>query len=84
MTYTLQQLAPGSYDLILDGVIVGSVVREISAQGTFKGWCAELLEDQPAATRPSPFACIEHRFPTLDAAAAWLGDALILSALEAN
>jgi hypothetical protein len=29
MAYRLHSLAPGSYDLALDGAIVGSVVREI-------------------------------------------------------
>ena len=28
MTYTLQRLAPGSFDLILDGKVVGSLVRD--------------------------------------------------------
>lgn len=31
MTYALYGLAPGSYDLVLDGRIVGSVVREVRA-----------------------------------------------------
>lgn len=73
MTYTLHQLAPGSYDLALDGVIVGGVVRETTAGGSSTGWCAELLQDLPAATRPHPFDCVEHRFPTLEATAEWLG-----------
>ena len=78
MTYTLHLLAPGSYDLALDGVIIGGVVRETTARGTLKGWCAELLEDLPAAKRPRPFDCVEHRFPSLEAATAWLGGAPIL------
>ncbi|MCJ2106770.1 phage tail length tape measure family protein [Methylobacterium sp. E-041] len=82
MTYTLHQLAAGSYDLALDGVIVGGVVRETTAGGVPTGWCAELLEDLPAGTRPRPFDCVEHRFPTLEAATAWLGGSPILSAFE--
>ncbi|MFK5599941.1 hypothetical protein ACFZ8E_23535 [Methylobacterium sp. HMF5984] len=82
MRYTLHQLAAGSYDLALDGVIVGGVVRETTAGGAPTGWCAELLEDLPAATRPRPFDCVEHRFPTLEAATAWLGGAPILSTFE--
>lgn len=81
MTYTLHHLAPGSYDLALDGVIMGGVVRETTARGTLTGWCAELLEDLPAATRPRPFDCVEHRFPSLEAATAWLGDAQISNSL---
>ena len=33
MTYTLHQLAAGSYDLALDGVIVGDVVRDVTPGG---------------------------------------------------
>lgn len=83
MTYTLHLLAPGSYDLALNGVIVGGVVRETMVGGGVTGWCAELLEDLPAATRPRPFDCVEHRFPTLEAAATWLGGAPILDGMEA-
>lgn len=82
MTYTLHHLAPGSYDRALDGVIVGGVVRETTAGVAPTGWCAELLQDQPAATRPRPFDCVEHRFPTMEAATVWLGGAPILKALE--
>ena len=78
MTYTLHHLAAGSYDLALDGALVGSVVREVTAGGNTTVWCAELFEDLPAATRPRPFDCIEHRFPTLEATTAWLGGAQIL------
>lgn len=39
MTYTLHDLEPGGYNLALDGVIVGSMARKISARGTIKGWC---------------------------------------------
>lgn len=83
MTYTLHHLASRSYDLALDGVIVGGVVRETTAGGAPTGWCAELLLDLPAATRPRPFDCVEHRFPTLEAAATWLGGAPILDGIEA-
>ncbi|TXN11353.1 hypothetical protein FV219_05440 [Methylobacterium sp. WL122] len=80
MTYTLHRLAAGSYDLVLDGVIVGSVVREISVDGGHRAWHVELLEDLPPDQRPSPFTEIEHAFPTLDAATAWLGGAIVLNA----
>lgn len=50
----MTDLAPGSYDLALDCVIVGDVVCEITARGTLMGWCAELLEGLAAATRFRP------------------------------
>ena len=30
MPYTLKRLAPGSFDLILDGEVVGNLVRDVS------------------------------------------------------
>lgn len=74
MTYKLHRLAAGSYDLVLDGKIIGSVVRNISASGDARGWRVELLEDLSPERRPKPFAKIEHTFRTLDAAWKWLGD----------
>ena len=78
MTYTLHQLAPGSYDLALDGVIVGSVVRDVTAADALMGWRAELLDDLPPEQRPSPFTDAEHLFRTLEAAMAWLGGAAVV------
>ena len=82
MTYTLHRLAAGSYDLILDGVIVGSVVREVSKEGHGRDWHAELLDDPPADQRPHPFEQIEHRFSTLDALTTWLGGAELVNPSE--
>ncbi len=82
MTYTLHQLAAGSYDLALDEVIVGDVVRDVTPGGQVKGWRVELLDDMPAEQMPSPFSGIEHQFPSLEAAVEWLGGAPILSAFE--
>jgi len=83
MTYMLHRLAAGSYDLVLDGIIVGSVVREVSADGGHRAWHVELLEDLPPDQRPSPFRECEHSFSTLHAATAWLGGAIVLNATEA-
>jgi hypothetical protein len=58
MTYSLSQLAPGAYDLLLNGEVVGSVVRNSSYQPYT--WTAELLEDLPPARRPAPFTEVEH------------------------
>jgi hypothetical protein len=72
MTYSLTQLAPGAYDLLLNGEIIGSVVRNGSRQPYT--WTAELLEDQPQGKRPAPFKEIEHDFPTLEELCTWLDD----------
>jgi len=77
MAYTLHRLAPGSYDLLLDGKIVGSVVRNISAEGDIRGWRAELIEDLAPEQRPEPFTEAEHAFRTFNAAWAWLGDPVV-------
>jgi hypothetical protein len=70
MTYILQRLAPGSFDLILDGKIVGSLVRDISEDGHEGDWMAEALDDSPPY--PAPFERAKHAFPTLLGAAKWL------------
>ncbi|MBP2505564.1 hypothetical protein ABID82_006576 [Methylobacterium sp. PvP062] len=75
MPYILQRLAAGSYDLLLDGEIVGSVVRSVSKGGDVRGWHAELLEDAPP--RPAPFMQVAHRFDTLEAAVTWLDGACV-------
>lgn len=75
MPFTLQRLAAGSYDLLLDEEIVGSVVRGLSKSGDVLDWYAELLESAPP--RPSPFSQEAHRFDTLEAAIVWLGGARV-------
>jgi hypothetical protein len=72
MTYRLIQLAPGAYDLILNGEVMGSVVRNSSYQPYT--WTAELLEELPLSKRPPPFTKIEHDFPTLEELRVWLGN----------
>jgi hypothetical protein len=72
MTYSLSQLAPGACDLLLNGEVVGSVVRNSSYQPYT--WTAELLEDVPPSRRPSPFTELEHVFASLEDLCAWLGD----------
>ena len=70
MTYTLQRLAPGSFDLILDGKVVGSLVRDVSKDGYEGDWTAETLAESPPY--PAPFTQETHKFVTLKAAADWL------------
>jgi hypothetical protein len=46
MTNSLIQLAPGAYDLLLNGQVMGSVVRA-GHRSPNTTWTAELLEDLP-------------------------------------
>jgi hypothetical protein len=68
MTYTLFRLAPGAYDIDLDGTIIGGVVKNEPPE---RGWRAELLN--PYGSLPPPFTDVEHRFLTLEEARQWLG-----------
>ena len=70
MPYKLIGLAPGSYDVFLDGVVVASPVE---ARDDRPVWVAELLLDLPIAERPPPFKRLEHTFSSFEAARAWLG-----------
>jgi hypothetical protein len=71
MTYRLCKLAAGSYDVILDGVIIASLVRT-TLRDRVK-WTAELLIDVPPSDMPPPFTAPEHEFATLEEACRWLG-----------
>ncbi len=78
MAYSLVRLAPGSYDVLRDGVVIAGVVR--SGQTSDATWTVELLRDLPPQERPAPFSEIEHSFASLDEARTWLGGAEVLSA----
>jgi hypothetical protein len=78
MSYTLSRLAPGSYDVLLDGVIVASLVR--SGQTDRATWTAELLVDVHPRRMPDPFTETEHIFCSLEEAQRWLGSAEIQDA----
>ena len=71
MIYRLSRLAPGSYDVLLNGVIIASLVR--SGPGENATWTAELLTDLPPGERPAPFTEPEHTFARLREAQQWLG-----------
>jgi hypothetical protein len=75
VTYTLLRLAPGSYDVLLDGVIIASLVR--SGEKNYTTWTLELLADAPSWKRPAPFTESEHTFGSLEEARQWLGGAEI-------
>jgi hypothetical protein len=71
MTYRLIRLAPGSYDVELDGEIIASVVRDAHRGHHAVRWFAELLDD--ARPGPAPFAEPVHEFGSFDEVMAWLG-----------
>ena len=71
MTYTVEQLAPGSYDVLLDGRLVAALVQGIDGQGA--GWRIDLLDEMPLSERPLPFTGQIHTFPSQSAALDWLG-----------
>ncbi|QRM33130.1 hypothetical protein [Microvirga sp. VF16] len=79
MAYKLSRLAPDSYDVLLDGVIVASLISNGDPHNTI--WTAELLTDLAPEERPKPFIEIEHAFRRLEEARAWLGDPEIHNAL---
>ena len=75
MAYKLSRLAPGSYDVLLHGVIIASLVRSGPSDNT--RWTVELLADDPSWKRPAPFTEPEHTFGSLEEAQKWLGGAEI-------
>jgi hypothetical protein len=64
--YTLYRLAPGSYDIDLNGHTFGCLVR------TGNGWVAELLSGS-GNVMPLPLTKPEHEFDLLAEAFIWLG-----------
>ena len=66
MTYTLSRLAPGSYDVLLDGEIIASLAR--NGPSDCSTWSAELLADTPAGEMPAPFLGPDHTFQSLEEA----------------
>ncbi len=77
MAYKLFKLAPGSYDVALNGVIIAGLVRTETPSRHVTTWTAELLIDLPAEERPAPFTEQEHQFGSLEEARSWLGDPII-------
>jgi hypothetical protein len=75
VTYKLSRLAAGSYDVLLNGVIIASLVQ--SGRTDDATWTAELLVDLPPEERPAPFTEMEHAFSSLEEAQQWLGGAEI-------
>jgi hypothetical protein len=73
VTYTIRQLAAGSYDVLLDGTLVACLVREIDRSGTAREWLVDLLDETAPAERPAPFTAQQHAFRTRAEALEWLG-----------
>ena len=73
MTYAVEQLALGSYDVLLDGVVMAGLVRSVHRSGPSDTWQIELLDELPAAERPAPFTSQRHVFKSRLAALEWLG-----------
>ena len=73
MTYTVEQLAPGSYDVLLDGVAIAALVRIVPRSGPSDTWQIELLKEMLPAARPAPFTSQWHTFRSRAAALEWLG-----------
>lgn len=73
MPYTLERLAPGSYDVLLDGEVVASLVADTNQRSLRTVWLVELLADRTGGKRPAPFTKAVHRFDGLGPACEWLG-----------
>lgn len=73
MTYTLERLAPGSYDVVLNGEVVAALTRSFEGKEKVRHWLAELLTDEPATGRPMPFREAAHEFESFNDACDWLG-----------
>ncbi len=54
MTYTVEQLAPGSYDVLLNASLIAALVRDADSGGSDDEWRIDLLDEVPASERPSP------------------------------
>lgn len=74
MAYALHRLASGSYDLELDGELIGNVVR---IPGRPPTWAAELLSELTPEKRPCPFDHLEYTFQTFQEVLEWLGGAVV-------
>lgn len=73
MPYTLERLAPGSFDVLRDGEVVASLVADTDSRSLRTTWVAELLDEPEGERRPSPFTKALHKFDSLGAACEWLG-----------
>lgn len=68
--YSVERLAPDSYDVLLDGALVASLVRDTDGSGATREW---LLDEASTAARPALVIAQQHTFASRAAALAWLG-----------
>lgn len=73
MTYIVERLAGGSYDVLLNGDPVAALVRVVERKGLSDRWQIDLLEEVSSADRPTPFMAQSHTFQSRLAALEWLG-----------
>ena len=73
MTYTIEQLAPGSYDVLLNGSPVAALVREVDRSDRVREWLVELFDETLPVDRPAPFTAQSHTFRSRPDALEWLG-----------
>ncbi|MCJ2053813.1 hypothetical protein [Methylobacterium sp. J-070] len=74
MTYTVEQLAPGSYDVLRDGIVIASLVLDVRRGSSRPDTrSVELLDEIPAIKRPAPFMKQRHVFKLRSAALERLG-----------
>jgi hypothetical protein len=69
--YTVVKLAYGSYDVLLDGIVIASLTRDIDVSE--EGWRIDLLVDTPPSDCPLPFDGQSRTFSSYQAALDWLG-----------
>ncbi|MEE7463650.1 hypothetical protein MFUR16E_21660 [Methylobacterium fujisawaense] len=61
---TIQQLAPGSDSVLLDGAPIAAMVREVGRSDAVWGWLVDLLDATSPAERPALFTVQQHAFRT--------------------
>jgi hypothetical protein len=76
VSYKVVQLAPGAYDVELDGDIVASLVVTPGRRDEGR-WAVELL----GTNAPAPFTAEVHSFATFSDVLTWLGEPQVLSAV---
>jgi hypothetical protein len=69
--YAVEKLAPGSYDVLLGGVLIAALTRDID--GPVDEWRIDLLAETSPSERPPPFEGQSHTFSSYRAALNWLG-----------
>lgn len=69
--YTVEKLAPGSYDVLLDGRLIAALTRGID--DLEEPWRLDLLAETSPSEFPQPFTAQSHAFNSYREALYWLG-----------